>query len=649
MNWASKTSINPTGKTRLSRSVFGIAPMIVLGSILTGAGYDVATAQRVSRPASERSDGLPTPPSPMPGGKPPVLAKAPPPVRVDIFLAKAEAALETATAEANRADWVNTTYITPDTDKISSEARMRLNALSLDLARQATAYDPTHVDPVSRRKLALLRIATIVPPPTDHQEAAQLAADQTQLSSQFATGSFLFNGKPTSLAEAEVLLAKTRDPAEARKLWEGWRSTATRMKPAYVDMVRLSAKGAHSLGFADMGELWRSGYDRPPTQVAQDVDRAWAALRPLYQALHCFTRKRLSLRYGTTVQPRTGPIRADLLGNMWGQSWINILDVLQPDVAARPDIDHYLQTAGYDPLRMVRTAEAFYTSLGFDPLPQSFWTTSQFVKPADRSVDCNPSAWTINTSRDVRLKMCLLVNRSQFRIVYHELGHDFYYLSYADQPFLLRRGADEGFHEGIGDFIALSATTPTNYREIGVLPPDASGGDDIDQLLQGALDKVPLLAFATALDKWRWNVFAGTIKPDDYNRSWWKLVGEYQGMAPPTPRPDNGFDAGAKYHVPENVPYISYLKARLYQYQFQEAACRIARWKGPLHRCSIFGSKAVGTRLKGMLALGGSRSNAEALKLFTGQSDADPRAMIAYYRPLQHWLDQQNAGERCGW
>ncbi|MFC0306840.1 M2 family metallopeptidase [Rhizorhabdus histidinilytica] len=571
------------------------------------------------------------------------------PETVEAFLARAEGELDAATEASNRADWVHATNITPDTDWLSSAARNRLAALSLDLAREAAAFDPTAAGPVERRKLDLLRRLTNVPPPADKRKAARLSALQTSLSSNYATGAFDFQGKATSLRQAEDLLAKTRDPEQARLLWEGWRESAKRLKSDYAEMVDLSRQGARELGFADMGELWRAGYDRSPSQVEADLDKDWAALKPLYAALHCFTRKRLSERYGASVQPRTGPIRADLLGNMWSQNWGNIFDIVYPGPVERPDIDKYLLAAGYDPMRMVKTAEGFYVSLGFDPLPASFWTSSQFVEPADRAVDCNPSAWTIDNRSDVRLKMCIRVTRAQFRTVYHELGHDFYNLAYVKQPFLFRRGADEGFHEGIGDFIALSATTLGNYKRLGIVPADAPGGDDIGQLLQKALDEVPLLPFAVALDKWRWSVFAGRIAPDHYNDSWWKLVAEYQGVAPPRPRPADGFDAGAKYHVAENVPYISYLKARLYQYQFHEAACHMAKWKGPLHLCSIYGDKEVGTRLRQMLALGGSRPNSEALALFTGSSDADPRAMLEYYRPVLRWLEKQNGGERCGW
>lgn len=572
-----------------------------------------------------------------------------PATSLESFLTQAESDLDAASQESSRADWVHATNITPDTAWLSALARERLDTLSLRIAREAARFGKKAASPVEQRKLDLLRRQAIVPPPAEAAAAARLAALQTSLSGQYATGSFSYKGHPTSLGEAEMLLAKTRDPEEARLLWEGWRDSAKALKPDYVEMTALANNGARELGYADMGELWRSGYDRSPARVEKEIDTEWDQLKPLYTALHCFMRAKLSERYGVAVQPRTGPIRAHLLGNMWGQNWGNLLDVAKPGARSQPDIDGYLVKAGYDPLRMVKTAEAFYRSLGFAPLPASFWTSSLFAKPVDRKVDCNPSAWTIDNRTDVRLKMCIGVSRSQFSTIYHELGHDYYNLAYADQPFLFRRGADDGFHEGIGDFIALSATAPTYYKTIGIVPADVPDGDDVDVLLQQALDKVPLLPFAIALDKWRWNVLAGRISPDAFNSSWWKLVADYQGMVPPDPRPDDGFDAGAKYHVPENVPYISYLKARFYQYQFHEAACRMAKWKGPLHRCSIYGNKEVGAKLREMLALGGSRPNSEALALFTGSKEADPRAMIEYFRPLVRWLDKQNAGERCGW
>jgi peptidyl-dipeptidase A len=565
------------------------------------------------------------------------------------FLADAEAELDAATELASRADWVRATNITPDSDWLSGKTRDDLAVLTMRLAKKAALFDSAAVADEDRRKLDLLKRLAVVPPPSDARQATRLAQLQITLSSNYATGAFEFRGHRFSLGEAEAALAKSRDPLETLALWEGWRDAARRLKYDYVEMVDLSRPGARELGMADMGALWRSGYDRSPEAVEEDIERNWTELKPLYEALHCFARARLSEKYGAAVQPATGPIRADLLGNMWGQNWGNIIDIIYPEGTAGPDIDAALARAEYEPVRMVKTAEAFYVSLGLGPLPPSFWETSQFVRPAGRSVDCNPSAWSIDSRDDVRIKMCLTVTRQQFKTVFHELGHNYYNLAYKNQPFLFKNGADAGFQEGIGDFIALSSVTPEYYQKIGLLPPGAAKGDEIGALLQRALDEVPLIPFAIAVDKWRWDVLAGRTAPAEYNRSWWKTVLEYQGMAPARARPDDGFDAGAKYHIAENVPYISYLKARLYQYQFHEAACRMAKWKGPLHRCSIYGNKEVGARLKQMLALGASRPNSEALALFTGKSDADPKAMLRVYAPLFQWLNKRNEGRQCGW
>ncbi len=228
-----------------------------------------------------------------------------------------------------------------------------------------------------------------------------------------------------------------------------------------------------------------------------------------------------------------------------------------------------------------------------------------------------------------------------FTTVHHELGHNFYQRAYNKQPFLFRGGANDGFHEAIGDSIALSIT-PAYLKTLGLTTTDPPAEADIPLQLRTALDKVAFLPFALALDKWRWEVFSGAVKPADYNKAWWALRAKYQGVAPPVNRTEADFDPGAKNHVPTNVPYARYFLARIYQFQFYKAMCDASGYKGPLNRCSFYGSKAAGDKLAKMLEVGQSQPWQQTLKQMTGTDHLDAQPMLDYFAPLYQWLKEQN-------
>jgi peptidyl-dipeptidase A len=423
------------------------------------------------------------------------------------------------------------------------------------------------------------------------------------------------------------------------------------MADDYTRMVDIANEGARELGFDDVGAMWRSGYDMDPDAFAAETDRLWSQVQPFYENLHCYVRTRLFETYGAEVQPDSGPIRADLLGNMWSQQWGNIYDVVAPKTGGTSsyDMTELLVDAGYDAEKMVRTGEGFYTSLGLAPLPDTFWERSQITRPEGREVVCHASAWDLDNLEDVRIKMCTQVNADDFYTVHHELGHNVYQRAYKDQPFLFKNGANDGFHEAIGDFVGLSALTPTYLNQIGLLEQVPGSDEDIPFLLKMALDKIAFLPFGLMVDRWRWDVFSGETSPDEYNDAWSANMLKYQGLVPPGDRPDNAFDPGAKYHIPGNTPYTRYFLAHIYQFQFHRAACEQIGWTGPLHRCSIYGNEAVGERFNAMMEMGQSRPWPEAMYAFTGQRTGDASAIADYFAPLNTWLTEQNEGKDCGW
>jgi len=569
------------------------------------------------------------------------------------FVLDAEARLMEQSEYVGRVSWVRNTYITFDTMWLEARANAEYTELGVELANAAARFNNVNVDPETRRKLDLLRQGLVAPAPNRPGAADELAQILTRMDSTYATGRFAYNGQEMNLDDAMNLIAESRDPAVTAAVYNGWRTiSAQGMAGDYARMVQIINEGATELGYPDAGAMWRSGYDMSADDFEADTERVWQQVRPFYENLHCYVRARLNARYGDAVQPATGPIRADLLGNMWSQEWGNVYDVVAPtDIpASSVDLTRILEAHDYTPERVIRTAEQFYTSVGMDPLPQTFWERSQIVRPRDREVVCHASAWDIDNVDDLRVKMCTRVNAEDFQTAHHELGHNFYQRAYNQQPFLFRNGANDGFHEAIGDFAALSAATPEYLNQIGLLDTVPGTDEDIPYLLRMAMDKIAFLPFGLMVDRWRWGVLSGETTPENYNAAWTADMLRYQGLVPPGgERPANAFDPGAKYHVPANVPYTRYFLARIYQFQFHRAACRMAGWNGPLHRCSVYGNEEVGQRFNAMMEMGQSRPWPEALAAFTGESRTDASAVAEYFAPLNAWLTEQNRGQDCGW
>lgn len=572
------------------------------------------------------------------------------------FMAKAETRLLELANKSARAAWVQNTYITDDTEAIAAGANEAYIAATTQLIDEARRFAGLTLPPDLARKFLLLRLSLVLPAPSAPAERSELTKIAASLEADYGKGKYCppagpFKGRCLGQSEMEHAFAVTRDPAVLQDLWVGWRKIGAPLRQRYARLVELSNKGAREIGFDDVGALWRAGYDMPPEQFRKEVHRLWDEVRPLYESMHAYVRAQLVKKYGPKVVPADGLIPAHLLGNIWAQEWANIYDVITPPRQAKGyDLTALLKAKKIQPLDMVRYGEGFFTSLGFAPLPKTFWERSMFVKPRDRDVVCHASAWDVDNVDDLRLKMCIKVDADDFVTIHHELGHNIYQRAYNEQPFLFRNGANDGFHEAVGDTIALSIT-PAYLQEVKLLAaaPKAQGGDDIPYLLRQGMDKIAFLPFGLVIDEWRWGVFAGEIKPETYNEAWWQLRTKYQGITPPAARSEQDFDPGAKFHIPGNTPYMRYFLARILQFQFYRAMCRDAGHTGPLYRCSFYNSKTAGAKLDAMLKLGQSRPWPEALEALTGESRFDPSAMMEYFAPLKAWLDEQNRGQKLGW
>jgi len=563
------------------------------------------------------------------------------------FMDKTEAELA---VKVNRATWVQENFITDDTQAIAADAIDQVTAVTTDRVEQAKRFDGLTLPPDLARKFMLLRLSLTAPAPKDPKLRREMTGIGVSLDADYGKGKYC--PKPDQcldITAIEERIAHSTNPEELKDLWLGWHKVGVPMRERYARFVELSNEGAREIGFKDTGAMWRSNYDMPPDAFDADLERLWNQVRPLYLSLHTYVRARLVEKYGPQVVPPGGPIPAHLLGNLWAQQWGNIYPIVGvKDDTKRFDVTELLKKKNLDARGMVRYGEGFFTSMGFAPLPKTFWERSLFTKPAHRDVVCHASAWDIDNEDDLRVKMCIQIRGEDFVTIHHELGHNIYQRAYKNQPFLFKSGANDGFHEAIGDAIAL-AITPAYLNKVGLLEKVPDDTNDIPDLLKQALDRVAFLPFGLLIDRWRWKVFSDEVTPANYNQAWWALKLQYQGVAPPVARSEADFDPGAKYHIASNTPYMRYFLAHVLEFQFYRALCREAGFKGPLNRCTFYGSKEAGAKFNKMLEMGQSKPWPDALEAGTGERQIDGGALLEYFAPLQKWLDEQNKGKKQGW
>jgi peptidyl-dipeptidase A len=570
----------------------------------------------------------------------------------DEFVARLNREMAELGREQSAAGWAYATYINQDTEFLNAKATERGLEYFTNAVEAAKAYEKQRLSPADARTLLLLKLGVAAPAPKDPAKRAELAGITSKMEGMYGAAKYCPQGPQSCQDQGQLteILATSRKYDELTEAWTGWHSTARPLRKEYVRFVELANEGAKELGFADLGAMWRSGYDMPPDDFTKEAARLWGQVKPLYDSLHCYVRGRLQKTYGEDRVPGGKPIPAQLLGNMWAQQWAEIYPLVEPYPGVNDlDVTQALEHQKYDAVRITQSAEAFYVSLGFPKLPQTFWERSLLTQPRDRDVQCHASAWHMDAKEDVRIKMCIKPTQDDLMTVYHELGHVFYDLSYNQQPYMFQNGAHDGFHEAIGDTVNLSMT-PAYLHQIGLIgavkqSPEAT----INQQMKLALDKVAFLPFGKMIDEWRWKVFDGQVKPENYNAAWWQLREQYQGVAAPVPRTEEDFDPGAKYHIPANTPYTRYFLSYILQFQFHKALCDAAGFKGALHECSVYGNAEAGKRFREMLALGASQPWQDTLEKLTGTRQMDASAILDYFAPLQQWLADKNKGQTCGW
>ncbi|XP_048869765.1 angiotensin-converting enzyme [Brienomyrus brachyistius] len=591
---------------------------------------------------------------PVPEGYPGDINKISDENQAKTFLAEFNSTAETVWNAYTEASWAYNTDINEQNKQTMLEKNLEMSNHTLTYGLEARKYDPTDFQDLSVKRI-LKKLSDIERAGLPQQELKEYNNLLATMETKYSVAEVCREGGTCLPLDPDLtkIMAESRDYDELLFAWQGWRDASGKLiRDDYKRYVQLANKAAVLNGHSDNGAFWRSLYETPTFE--QDLERLWKELEPLYLNLHAYVRRALYKKYGGNRINLKGPIPAHLLGNMWAQTWSAIMDLVIPyPDAAQVDATPAMIAQKWNAKRMFEESDNFFTSLGLLPMPPEFWEKSMLEKPTDgRKVVCHASAWDFYNRKDFRVKQCTVVTMDELITVHHEMGHVQYFLQYKDQPISFRDGANPGFHEAIGDVMALSVSTPKHLKTIGLLDKaETNKESDINYLMSIALDKIAFLPFGYLMDQWRWKVFDGRISDKEYNKEWWTLRLKYQGLCPPVLRTEEDFDPGAKFHIPANVPYVRYFVSFVIQFQFHQALCKAANQVGPLHTCDIYESKAAGKLLGDVMKLGFSKPWPEAMALITGQPNMSALPLIEYFQPLISWLEEENNknGEVRGW
>nr|XP_003472155.2 angiotensin-converting enzyme-like protein Ace3 [Cavia porcellus] len=570
------------------------------------------------------------------------------------FLEYYEQTANTVLKEFVEATWNYVTNITKPNREQMLQKELERSYFMKHFGTQAHLFNITQIqDPTVKRMLSKLQdIGKAALPYDDLWEYNKLVA---YMETTYSLAQVCLDEGPCMTLEPDLeeVMATSRDHKELLWAWEGWRDSVGRqLRPIFWRYVQLSNKAAQLNGYKDMGQLWRAKYESDTLE--QDMEQIYQELQPLYLNLHAYVRRALYRHYGPELISLRGPIPAHLLGDMWAQSWDNILDMVLPFPKKPPiDITRIMKQQHWRPEKMFEEADKFFTSLGMLSVPPDFWKKSMLERPTDgRSVECQTSAWDFYSGNDFRIKKCTEVTIEDLLSVFHQMGHIQYFMQYQNLSVIFREGANPAFEEAVGAMVTLSASSHRHLFSTGLISlRQQDSEEEVNYLIGMALEKIAFIPFSYLMDLFRWRVFDGTIDKNIYNQEWWNLRLKYQGLCPPVSRTEDDFDPAAKFHVAANVPYMQYFLSTVLQFQLHEALCNASGYVGPLHQCDIYSSKIAGRILGHALKLGSSKPWPEVLKELTGQANMSTSALMTYFKPLLNWLVIENVrqGEILGW
>jgi peptidyl-dipeptidase A len=565
--------------------------------------------------------------------------------RADQFLKLANAGYQALYKVNSEAQWLAVTDVSDRHDAAAEAAGKAAAAFNgnpalINEARELLSHKKD-LSELTVRQLKQLLLNAAEGPMTNPDLVSKRVEAETKQASLMNSFVFKLDGQPITANKIDDLLDTSVDLNERKKVWEASKEIGPALKDNLLVLRDLRNGVAREMKYPDYFSLEVASYGMSTEEMLKMMDDWMATLRPLYLQLHTWTKYKLAEKYH---QPVPKKIPAHWINNRWSQEWPGLVDAA--------NIDKYFE--GRNAEWVIKSAEQFYTGLGFSPLPDSFWKKSDlYPLPPDskRKKNTHASCWHIDLENDIRSLQSIEPNSKWFFTAHHELGHGYYFKAYTrpEVPPLLRLGAAPGFHEGVGELIALASSQVPYLQSRGVLPADFKA-DKTAFLLDDALARsIPFIYFsAGVMPHWEADIYARNLPPDQWNARWWKYVSDLQGIEPPAPRGEEFCDAATKTHINDNPAYYyNYAFATVFKFQLHDYIARKILHQPP-QACNYADNKEVGAWLDKILKKGGTEDWRKVLKEATGE-DISTRAMADYFKPLQAWLEEQNKGRQIGW
>ncbi len=548
-------------------------------------------------------------------------------------------------AELAEAEWASNTYIVEGDNTNDERAKAANEAFanytgSVDVIEKTRAFlaDKDQLTPLQVKQLEAVLYEAANNPQTAAELVKKRIAAETRQNTTLFGFAFKIDDKEVTPNEIDDILVKSADLSERLQAWEASKQVGVALKPGLAELAVLRNQTVQALGYQDYFDYQVSDYGMTKDEVMALNQQFVRELRPLYRELHTWTRHLLAEKYGVDQVPELIP--AHWLPNRWAQDWATLVTVEGLDLDA--------QLEAKEPEWLIKQAERFYVSLGFDALPQSFWDKSSlYPVPAGSAFKKNThaSAWHMNLQNDVRCLMSVTPNARWYQTTHHELGHIYYYISYTnpDVPPLLREGANRAFHEGVGSLLGMASMQKPFLAGLGLADASAKT-DNLQALLKEALDTVVFIPFsAGTMTHFEHDLYAGGLTKDQYNQRWWAHVRTFQGVAPPSERGEQYCDAATKTHINNDAAqYYDYALSYIILHQLHAHIAKNILKQDP-RQTNYYGNQEVGAFLHNILKQGGTKDWRAVMRENLGE-EISAKALLDYFEPLMAWLQEQNQG-----
>jgi peptidyl-dipeptidase A len=490
---------------------------------------------------------------------------------------------------------------------------------------------------IQNRQLDAILYAAGANPQTVKDIVSQKIKAETEQTKGLYGFEFSIDGEAVSPNKIDGVLESSTNLAERLKAWEASKEVGIGLKPGLENLRGLRNKSVQALGYEDFFQFQVSEYGMSTQEMLDVNHQSIAEVWPLFRELHTWARYELAEKYGQEV-PEYLP--AHWLPNRWGQEWSSMVNV------DGLNFDAALEEKGND--WIMKQGEEFYMSLGYDALPESFYTKSSLYplpEGADYKKNNHASAWHLDLNNDLRSLMSVEPNTRWWNTVLHELGHIYYFKAYSTPqvPVVLRNGANRAYHEAIGTLIGLASMQKPFLVQKGLVQADLEV-DEIQGLLKEALDYVVIMPWASGvMTDFEHALYSENLSVDAFNQKWWELKKKYQGIVPPTERGEEFCDAASKTHINNDAAqYYDYALANVLLFQFHMHIAKNILKQDP-HQTNYYGSKETGTFLNALMKPGATVDWKENLEENLGEG-ISAKALLEYFNPLMAWLKKENEG-----